>query len=106
MQARVFDGDRGLAGHQRQDLGVVFGVAAGLLGAVWWGIKHPEHVNRCSTHGPANEAFEHCTSSTIAAVALHWAAIIGGGLAVGVALALALALLTRMLGDRTSPSNR
>jgi hypothetical protein len=93
-------------GRELRDIALRVCLAAGLLGAVWWGIKHPEHVNRCSTHGPANEAFEHCTSSTIAAVALHWAAIIGGGLAVGVALALALALLTRMLGDRTSPSNR
>jgi hypothetical protein len=97
-------------GQELRDIALRGCLAGGLLGAVWWGFKHPEHVNRCSTRGPATVAFEHCTSSTLTTVALYWVAIIGAGLAVGVALAVALALtlslLTRMRGHLASPSRR
>jgi len=69
------------------------GACFGVLGALLWGVKHSEHVGRCSTHGYANLAIQRCTSSTIAAVAGHWAVIFGVGLGIGGAVGVALALL-------------
>ena len=57
--------------------------AVGLIGAVWWGFRHPEHVSRCSTNGPARTALARCTSHTLTAVATHWVLIVGVGFAAG-----------------------
>jgi ABC-type nitrate/sulfonate/bicarbonate transport system permease component len=68
-------------------------VAFGELGAIWWGVKHPEHVSRCSTHRPGPLAIQHCMSNAIGAVATHWAAVLGVGFCLGATIGIVLALL-------------
>jgi hypothetical protein len=65
----------------------------GLLGGVLWDFHHPEHVSRCSTHGPANVVLQRCISRSLGAVAVHWLLIVVvfGGLGVAVGFAIALA---------------
>jgi hypothetical protein len=65
-------------------------LSLGLLGAVWWGFKHPEHVSSCATSGPSSRALTRCTSHTLTAVAIHWALIATVGFAVGVVVAVAI----------------
>jgi hypothetical protein len=75
------------------------GAGFGLLGGLWWGIKHPQHAATCPSHRPANLAIQHaghCISNTIAAVAGHWTVVLGVGFVVGGAAGLALAPLVRM----------
>jgi len=93
--ARAVRQKQALARDLRESL-IRAGACFGLLGALWWGVKHPEHVGHCSTHRPANLAIQHCTSSAIAAVAGHWAVIFGVGLGIGGAVGVALALLIPM----------
>ena len=69
------------------------GAGLGVMGGVWWGLKHPEHVKSCSTHGPANTVIARCTSHTLAAVAVHWALILGVGLGIGALVGVAIASL-------------
>jgi hypothetical protein len=71
-------------------------MALGEIGAVWWGLKHPEHVGRCSKHRPGPLALQHCIGSTFGAVMTHWAVVLGVGFGVGALLGIALALLIRV----------
>jgi hypothetical protein len=81
-----------------RDMVIKAGISFGLLGALWWGIKHPEHAARCSKHGPANVALQHCTRQTITLIATHWGVIVAVGAGVGTAAGLALAMLVRVPG--------
>ena len=65
----------------------------GLMGGLWWGVKHPEHLGSCSTHGPASTALAHCTSHTLTTIAIHWALILGVGLGIGGLLGVVVAML-------------
>jgi hypothetical protein len=79
-----------------RDLLINAGISFGLLGALWWGIKHPEQTPRCAKHGSANLALQHCTSQTFTAIATHWGAIIAVGAGAGTAAGVALAMLVRV----------
>jgi hypothetical protein len=72
-------------------------LSAGVLIALWWGIKHPEHVARCATgHEPASHVIQHCVSNTIGTVASHWALTLGAGAIIGALVGAALASLIRI----------
>lgn len=79
-----------------RDVLIKAGISFGLLGALWWGLTHPEHAARCSKHGLANVALQHCTSQTITAIAIHWGAIIAVGAGVGTGIGVGLAMLVRV----------
>jgi ABC-type nitrate/sulfonate/bicarbonate transport system permease component len=68
-------------------------IALGLIGALWWGFKHSEHVSRCPTSGPTNTLLTRCTSHTLTAVAVHWVLIVGVGFAVGAVVGIAIVSL-------------
>jgi hypothetical protein len=65
----------------------------GVLGGVWWGLKHPEHVRSCSTHGPTNTVLARCTSHTLTAVTVHWALILGVAFGIGALIGVVVASL-------------
>jgi hypothetical protein len=69
------------------------GAILGLMGGVWWGFKHPEHVSSCSTHGPASTLLAHCTSHALTTVVVHWALILSIGFGIGGLLGVAVATL-------------
>jgi hypothetical protein len=81
-----------------RDILMKAGTSFGLLGALWWGLTHPEHTARCAKGGPANVALQHCTSQTITTIAIHWGTIIAVGAGVGTAIGVALAMLVRTPG--------
>ena len=69
-------------------------LAAGVLIALWWGIKHPEHVADCAR--PANHVVQHCISNTIGTVASHWALTLGAGAVIGALVGAVLASVIRI----------
>ena len=71
-------------------------MALGELGAVWWGLKHPEHVGRCRNHPTGQLALQHCIGNTFGAVVTHWAVVLGVGFVVGALVGIGLAVLIRL----------
>jgi hypothetical protein len=81
------------AGSEVRERVLEISVAVGLIGALWWGFKHPEHVGRCSANGPASTALARCSSHTITAVAIHWVLVAGVGFAAGAIVGVAIVSL-------------
>jgi ABC-type nitrate/sulfonate/bicarbonate transport system permease component len=81
------------AGREFRERVLETSISLGLVGALWWGFKHAEHVSRCSTTGPANTSLARCTSHTLTAVVIHWVLIVGVGFAAGAILGIAIVSL-------------
>jgi hypothetical protein len=83
----------GYPGREFRERVLEISVALGLIGALWWGFKRPEHVSRCSTSGPTNTSFARCTSHTLTAAAIHWVLIVGVGFAAGAIVGIVIVSL-------------
>ena len=80
---------------------VVRGFAAlGVLGGFFWGWHHEVHPT-CSNHGTAALALNRCTSTALSSIATHWGLALGGGVAIGSAISVLLAVtLARRLAQQ------
>ena len=66
----------------------------GLLGALWYGAKHPpEAKGHCSPHGRVSAAVGSCISNTLGADATHWGIILVVGTVIGCLVGVLLAQL-------------
>lgn len=72
------------------------GTAAGLLGGVWYGIDHPGTLRQCAAAAAGRRAdslLDRCIDQGAAAVAWHWALVLGAGMLAGLAAGALLSML-------------
>ena len=81
---------------EMRDLVFRLAVAAGLGGALIWGLHHPPQPKHCPTHAHATKQLSHCVAQSLGEVTTHWGFIIAGGAVAGCLVGVLLARLIPM----------